>query len=234
MTTRLIKLGTVAGVATAIVALIGTPAAAHVTVTPTTTVAGEYAVLTVSVPHGCDGSGTTKVAIKIPTEINAVTPTLNQGWNVEKVMVPLNPPVKDAHGNELTQRVDQVVYTAKAPLPDGYRDAFELSVKLPDAAGTTLIFPSVQTCEQGETGWVEVPGAGQKADDLEHPAPSFTLTAKDAEKVADAPAAPAAPVASETTDDGESVPAVTWIALAVGVLGLLLGGFAVIRPRRVS
>jgi uncharacterized protein YcnI len=216
-----------AGVAAAIVALTAAPAAAHVTVTPSTTVAGSYTVLTVSVPHGCDGSGTTKVAIQIPKEINAVTPTVNPGWTVEKVMAELKPAVKDSHGNEITKRVDQVVYTAKSPLAGDLRDAFELSLKLPDAVGVNLIFPAIQTCEVGQTAWTEVAAEGQKADDLEHPAPGFKTTDK---------VAAAAPVANTSTtnsasEDSSSSSAVAWVALAVGVLGLLVGGFALIRPR---
>lgn len=93
-------------------------ASAHVSVSPNTTAAGSYALLTFGVPHGCAGSPTTKVAIKIPEQITAVTPTVNPNWDVQKVMVPLNPAVTDSHGNQVTERVDQVVYTAKTPLPD--------------------------------------------------------------------------------------------------------------------
>lgn len=223
---RLAGAGAAATVAAAIVALPAVPAAAHVTVTPSTTVAGSYTVLTVSVPHGCDGSGTSKVAIQIPRDINAVTPTVNPGWTVEKVMADLNPPVKDSHGNEITKRVDQVVYTAKAPLADGLRDSFELSLKLPDKAGLTLVFASVQTCEVGQTAWTQVAADGQKADDLEHPAPLFKTTAKATEKAADT-----APVANVSPSGEASTPALTWVALVVGGLGLLCGGFALLRPR---
>ena len=101
-----------------------------------------------------------------------VTPTVNQGWDEEKVMADLNPPVTDSHGNQLTQRVSEVVYTAKAPLPADLRDVFELSLQLPDAAaGQTLTFPAVQTCEQGEAAWVQVPAAGQDPEELETPPP---------------------------------------------------------------
>ncbi len=117
------------------------PAAAHVTVTPSVTSAGSYTVLTFSVPHGCDGSPTTKIAIKIADGINSVTPTVNPGWTVEKVMADLNPPVKDSHGNEITKRVDQVIYTAKTPLPADMRDTLELSLQLPDKPGETLRLP---------------------------------------------------------------------------------------------
>jgi uncharacterized protein YcnI len=222
-------------IAGGVVALAGSPAAAHVTVSPSTTVAGSYTLLTFSVPHGCEGAGTTKVSIQIPKEINAVTPSVNVSWNVEKVMADLNPPVKDSHGNEVTKRVAEVVYTAKTPLPATLRDAFELSLQLPDAAGTTLVFPTVQTCEQGETAWTQVPAAGQKADDLEHPAPAFALTAKPADG-ADPAAAPVAQNTAAEADNGSdgASPVLSWVALIVGAAGLVVGGLALFRSRKTA
>lgn len=162
--------------ALAIVALSAGAASAHVTVTPNTTAAGSYAVLTFSVGHGCEGSPTTKLAIAMPEEIPSVTPTVNPNWTVEKVAEKLDEPIKDAHGNEITERIAQVVYTAKTPLPEGYRDTVELSVQLPEAAGETLTFPVVQSCAQGQTGWTETAADGQDAEELEHPAPTVTIT----------------------------------------------------------
>ncbi|MDQ7905210.1 YcnI family protein [Phytohabitans sp. ZYX-F-186] len=231
---RTVQAGTAGLFVGGVVLLAAAPAAAHVTVTPTETSAGSYTVLTVSVPHGCDGAGTTKVAIKIPEDIIAVTPTVNTNWTVQKVMADLNPPVKDSHGNEVTQRVNEVVYTARAPLPDDMRDTFELSLKLPDTPGKTLVFPSVQTCEKGETAWVQVPADGQNADDLEHPAPGFKVTeaAKEGDEAPAANANTALTGAQSDAGDSDSggTSAVSWIALAAGILGLLLGGFAVLRP----
>jgi uncharacterized protein YcnI len=230
---NVLRAGVVTGAAGGLVALAALPAAAHVTVTPTVTAAGAYTVLTFSVPHGCDGAGTTKVAIQIPEQINAVTPTINQGWTVEKVKAPLDPPVKDSHGNELTERVSEIVYTAKTPLPEGHRDAFELSLKLPETPGETLAFPAVQTCEQGETAWVQLPAAGQDADELEAPAPAFVVT----EAAGDEPAAAdPEPVAqqSSTDDPGAAGSAAGWTGLVLGALGFVLGGLAFIRTRKTA
>jgi uncharacterized protein YcnI len=211
-------------VALGVVALGVAPASAHVTVSASTTAAGAFTVLTMSVPHGCDGSATTKVAIQIPEEINAVTPTRNPLWEVDKQVEQLDPPVTDAHGNEITERVATVTYTARTPLPDGYRDAFELSLQLPESEGTTLVFPTIQTCEQGESAWIEVPAEGQDAEELELPAPSLTITAAEGdEHGSDEPV--------EAAENGSDVGA--W-ALGVGLLGLLVGAFAVVQARRRS
>ena len=212
----------------AIVLGLAAPASAHVTISASTTAAGAFTVLTVSVPHGCDGSSTTEVAIQIPEQINAVTPTRNPLWEVDKQVEQLDPPVTDAHGNEITERVATVTYTANTPLPEGYRDAFELSLQLPDQEGETLVFPTIQTCEQGESAWIEVPEDGQDPEELELPAPSVTVTASDGDAHA-AEETPAVQEAEPVDDDGNSLAA--W-ALGAGILGILLGGAALVQARR--
>lgn len=227
-------------------------ASAHVTVTPSDTAAGSYTVLTFSNGHGCEGSPTTAIKIQIPEGINAATPTRQDFYEVSKQMEKLDPPVTDAHGNELTERVATVTYTAKTPLPDGFRDAFEVQVQLPeDAAGETLAFPVIQTCQQGETGWTEIPAEGQDAEELDTPAPSFEVTeasedghhgASDDDH-ADEEDTSAESTSSEGDDDetesASAEPAEadnTWgiAGVGVGVLGLLVGGIALARSRRTS
>jgi uncharacterized protein YcnI len=222
-----------------VLALSAAPAAAHVTVTPSTTAAGAYAVLDVSVPHGCEGSSTTEVTIQIPEPINAVTPTRHPMWEVEKQVVSLDPPVTDGHGNQLTERVASVTYRTDTPLPDAQRDAFELSLKLPDTEGQTLLFPTVQTCEQGEAAWIQVPAEGQSADELERPAPAFVLTAAEggghdgASDAASADSTTAATRAEVAPAKGsDSSDALALAGLGAGVVGALLGGAALVLQRR--
>lgn len=224
-----------------IVALTAGAASAHVTVTPNTTAAGAYAVLTFSVGHGCEGSPTTKLAIAMPEEIPQVTPTVNPNWTVEKVAEELAEPVTDAHGNEITERIARVVYTAKTPLADGYRDTVALSVQLPDAAGETLAFPVVQTCVEGETGWTETAPEGEDADELELPAPVLTVTeatgddhhggdaeeSEAAEESGDRDAAGATDADDDGAGNGLAIG-----GLVAGLGGLVLGGAALARGRR--
>ena len=162
---------------------VGAPlaASAHVSVTPTSTAAGSYTVLSFAVGHGCDGSPTTSLSFEIPEEINAVTPTVNPNWTIDKQMAPLAKPITDSHGEQLAERVGTVVYTAKTPLADGYRDTVSFQVQLPaDAEGKTLVFPVTQTCEVGQTDWTDVAKDGQTEDDLESPAPVVVVTAAEA------------------------------------------------------
>lgn len=204
------------------------PAGAHVGVDPSTTVAGEYAVLTISVAHGCAESPTTRVAIRMPEEILSVTPTRHPLWQVSEETEPLSPAVTDAHGNSVTERDAVVVYTAETPLPDGQRDSFELSVLLPEGVGDTLSFPTIQTCTEGETAWTEVPVDGRDAHDLEHPAPTLTLTA------AEGAGAAATVRLTSTTGGGQTAGsgALGVGTLVAAVLALVAGVAALARTRR--
>ena len=225
------------------------PASAHVTVTPSTTAAGAYAVLTFSVPHGCDGSATTKLSIKLPDDVIEATPTRNAFYDVEKVTAKLDTPITAEDGDEITEKVDQIVYTAKTPLPDGERDVFEVQLQIPeDDAGKTLTFPAIQSCEQGETAWTEVPADGADEDSVEHPAPAFEVTdAADTDghghQMDDSSASPAAEgaaasgetttaavsAAADSDDDGGNTLGI--LGLVAGLLGLALGGLALARTR---
>ena len=229
---------------------LASPAGAHVTATPSTAAAGAYTVVTFSVGHGCEGSPTTKIEIQVPESVLSVTPSRNPFYDVEKTMEQLEEPVTDAHGNEVTERVASIVYTAETPLPDGQRDWFELSFQLPDAEGETLSFPTIQTCQKGETGWTEVPADGQDAEELESPAPAFEIlpaseegghdaaessdeTAGETVDAEPAAAQTDADAGSEASADGGSS-ALGWAGLVAGLLGLAAGGLALARTRTTS
>jgi periplasmic copper chaperone A len=210
-------------------------AAAHVGVTPDKTDANSYALLTFGIPHGCDESGTTKVAITLPAELNDAQPTVNSNWTVEKVTEQLPEPKKLADGSSITKRTSQIVYTAKEPLPHELRDALVLSVKLPDAAGSTLHFPTLQTCETGQTDWSQIAKDGEDPHSLEAPAPSITVTAAEGDGGHGTEAATHSTQegsgetgqAAAVTDSGAE--ARSWAGLAAGVGGLVLGGAALLR-----
>jgi uncharacterized protein YcnI len=206
---------------------------AHVTINTDTDTAGSYTVLMFSVGHGCGESPTTSVAIQIPAGINSVTPTRNAFYDVKKVFEKLSAPIVDAHGNAITERVAEVVYTANTPLPADQRDAFELSLQLPaDAAGKTLYFPTVQKCESGKTVWAQIPAAGQDPHALEAPAPSLTVTEATTghghgdghgdDGHADEP----------TPATGADQTPLIITSLAVGGAGLVVGLFSLIRGRK--
>ena len=209
-----------------------TAASAHVTAAASSTAAGSYTVVTFSLAHGCEGSPTTGLSITIPEGINSVSPTVNPNWDVVKNEVEIADPVTDSHGNTATQRVSDVVYTAKTALADGYRDTVSLQLQLPeDAAGSTLEFPVLQTCETGSTAWDQPTVEGE--DEPELPAPTVAVTAAmEGSGHHDAGAADddgdgddaVATTASATTAAGQSDDV---LARVLGVGGLVLGAVGV-------
>ncbi len=192
-----------------------------------------YVVLTFSVPHGCDGSATTGITIQIPEEILSVTPTRNPYYDVEKTMVKLDEPVEDAHGNSVTERVGEVTYTSKRRCLTASATRWSSRCSCPDAAGETLAFPVIQKCQKGETGWTEVPAEGQDEEELEHPAPTVTIT----EATGDAHgAATTEPGRGHRrfADDSEDGNGLAIVGLVVGAAGVIVGGTALSRTRRQS
>ncbi|WP_020388767.1 YcnI family protein [Kribbella catacumbae] len=229
---RVVQVGAVALVAWAGVA---TPSSAHVIVTPSTTAAGAHAVLEFSVGHGCKNSPTTKLTIQLPPGINSVTPTRTALWKVEKKLEKLDPPVVDAHGNKIVERVGSVTFSTGTPLPDGQREVFELAVQLPDAEGKNLVFPTIQTCQVGESAWIEVPQNGQNIKELALPAPALVISMPAdsghhgaTSTTGDSQSGKATAAAPEANDDKP----LTYAALAAGVLGSVLGGTVLLRQRR--
>ncbi|PYI38935.1 nuclear export factor GLE1 [Arthrobacter psychrolactophilus] len=218
-------LGTTAGLM-----LLGLGAAsAHVSATPSETAAGAYSLVTFAVGHGCDGSATKSLTITLPDELNDATPTVNPNWTISKATQKLDTPRTLANGSKVSERTASITYTAKTPLLDGQRDTFTLSLQLPDAAGTTLHFPTLQNCEVGQTDWKEIPAAGADHDSVEAPAPELTITPAVAGDGHDGHGAMA--VASEETADAGTSWA-SWLGLGAGLAGLILGGLAFMRSSR--
>lgn len=206
------------------------PASAHVTAAASSTAAGSYTVVTFSLAHGCKGSPTTGLTITIPEGINSVSPTINPNWEVLKNEVAISAPVTDAHGNTATKRVSDVVYTAKTPLADGYRDTVALQLQLPeDAAGSTLAFPVLQTCEVGSTSWDQPTIEGQNEPEL--PAPTVAVTAAEEGKGhhgghddSDGAVTTAASVGTPAAGDDDVLARVLGVGgLVVGAVGVAIG-----------
>jgi uncharacterized protein YcnI len=217
-------------------------ASAHVHVTPEENAAGSSSVLTFAFAHGCEGSPTTKIAISLPDQLVDATPTVHPGWDVEKASETFDAPKTLDSGATVTERVSQVVYTAKEPVADGLRDTLQLQVLLPESAGETLAFPVLQTCEKGETNWAEIPAEGQDPHDLESPAPSFVIgeASTDNHGGHDGGASHAAETTSAAGHGAESTEApgtgaaavAGWTGLGAGVLGLAAGVTALARTRK--
>ncbi|KAB0639308.1 hypothetical protein WT67_12925 [Burkholderia stagnalis] len=151
---------------------------AHITAQPNEGAAGTYFETSLKVPHGCDGSPTVALRVAIPDGVTSVKPQMKPGWSVDIDTQPIDPPLKGEHGTTISKRVAAVEWRG-GPLPDTLYDAFGLVMKLPPAAGKTLYFPVVQTCENGRRAWTDIPADGQSWHAVHSPAPFVRLqTAK--------------------------------------------------------
>jgi uncharacterized protein YcnI len=148
-------------------------AAAHVYPASETAPAGEITEITLRVPHGCDGSPTTSLAVEIPGGVNYVKPQVKAGWKVTVTSGKLAQPVKAPFEDKtMTVGVLQVKWSG-GRIPDSAYDSFGLLVGTPNTPGKTIHFPSVQRCVKGVHRWIQIPKSGQP--EPEEPAPAVKL-----------------------------------------------------------
>jgi uncharacterized protein YcnI len=212
------------GLAMATVLAVPAVANAHVTLQPDEVPAGGFARLDVRVPNERDDAATEKVEVEMPDGFIFVSTEPVSGWSADVKMEKLDQPIEE-HGEEITEQVRTVTFTATDPRaaiqPGQFRD-FGMSVGMPSDAveGDTLTFPALQTYESGEVvRWIGPP-------DSEEPAAEVTLTAPEEEAAADEEAS------EESSDDDDGAPiGLAIAALVVGGLGLLAGGASLVRAR---
>ena len=113
------------------------------------------------VPHGCAGSATVKIRVQIPEGVIAVKPMPKPGWSVEAIKGKYAAEL-DNHGAKSSEGVKEVVCSGGKLTDDNY-DEFVISTILTASLkpNTMLYFPVVQECEQGGSGWIDIPPAGK-------------------------------------------------------------------------
>jgi uncharacterized protein YcnI len=240
MTTRTERAAVGAVAAAFAVVLAAGSAAAHISPDKSEVPAGGFTSLTFTVPHGCEESPTTTLAFQVPEGILNAAPQVHPGWDIEVEQEALAEPVEGSHGEEITERPGVITFTAQEgnALSPHFRDTFTIGFQAPDAAGETLFWPIIQTCEEGETAWIEEwDGEGEEP---EHPAPSVAVVAASgdghgASDGGDDDDGEVTPVdteaaASVSDDDGGS-DGLAIAALVVGALGVVVGGLALTRTR---
>lgn len=202
-------------------ALVLAPAAgAHVTLNPDAITANSFARFAIRVPNERGNATTTKLTVKLPDGLVFVSFQPKPGWRRTVTMRKLAKPVA-VEGEQVTEQVGSVTWTG-GKIGPGEFDEFGMSAKVPDAVGTKLTFPAVQTYSNGEVvRWIGPP-------DAEEPAPQVTLEAREPE--ATALPRPAG-TEDEDADDGRAN-----LALGLGAAGLIAGLAALgltLRRRRV-
>lgn len=155
---------------------LGSTCLAHIVTDPREAPAGGYFRTAFRVTHGCHGSPTVAVTVRIPDGVLSVKPQPKPGWTIELHKRPVEPAIAGPHGHHVHETVSEVTW--RGNLPDAYFDDFGLSMRLPDQPGTTIYFPVVQVCENGQLDWTVVPSPGQHHTDAPNPAPSIHLRSR--------------------------------------------------------
>ncbi len=118
-------------------------------------------------PHGCNGSPTVRLRMRLPKTVTAARPHPKPGWSISM-------------SGEGVAR--EVIWTGR--LPANQSADFPISFDL-DASvrpGDVLYFPVVQECEAGVLRWIDMKGRpsaetpdGEPDDESTSPAPSIKL-----------------------------------------------------------
>jgi uncharacterized protein YcnI len=161
-------------------AVLGPSAAfAHITLQDKQAPVGSPYKAVLRVPHGCSGSATVAVRVRIPSGFIDVKPMPKPGWKLEVVRGKYQTPVS-ARGTQVTEGVTEVDWSGGS-LPDAFYDEFVLTGFIGDeaSAGQAMYFPVVQECEKGVSRWIEIPRDGtQVNDESSAPAPALKLLPK--------------------------------------------------------
>ena len=158
-------------------ALHATGAMAHATLEQPQAPSNSYYKAVVQVGHGCGGTPTLTVRVRIPEGVTTAKPQPKPGWTMTIKRTKLSKPIDAGHGRMVDDVVSEVAW-AGGSLADNEFDEFKIMMKLPDRPGTTLYVPVVQECKEGVHRWIEIPDAGKPAKDLKEPAPTLLLTPK--------------------------------------------------------
>ena len=134
---------------------LSSPVLAHIDPDPTEAQAGSNLSVGFTVEHGCDGSPTTSLDMRLPDGVTEVAPEAPDGW-----------------AGSIT---DNAITFEGGPLPDDQQLTFNVALTLPSTPDTTIYFPFVQRCDVGEIRWIDVPSDGS-GDEPDEPAPAMALT----------------------------------------------------------
>jgi uncharacterized protein YcnI len=162
--------------AAAAVALLAAAAHAHIALEYQVAPAASSYKASFKVGHGCSGSATREISVRIPEGVRGARPMPKAGWDIsierQKLAVPYQ-----SDGRTVSEDVVRITWTARTRedmLPHAWYDEFVLVGQLPAKAGT-LYWPVSQVCEEGRIDWTEMPQAGQKASALKSPAPALEV-----------------------------------------------------------
>ncbi|MFJ9838876.1 YcnI family protein [Kitasatospora sp. NPDC101155] len=224
------RLAAVALTAAASVVALAGPAFAHVTVNPGSAAQGGYTAVDFRVPNENDTASTVKLEVNLPMDhpLASVRTLPLPGWtaNVEKSK--LDKPIK-VHGNDVTEAVSKITWTADAgtKIAPGQFQEFRVSLGPLPTDADSMAFKALQTYDNGDVvRWIDEAQAGQP--EPAHPAPVLKLT-KAAGGDDHGVAASASPAAGTHGDSSDHAAAAgdtkssDSTARTLGVVGIVVG-----------
>ncbi len=148
---------------------------AHVELERTTAAVGSSYQAVFQVSHGCHGSPTTAIRVRVPEGVLNVKPVSKPGWTLNVVTGKYSK-TRDLSGVQVAEGVTEIDWT-NGKLPDKRHEQFVFQAFLASdlQPGQMLYFPVVQECEKGVQRWIEIPAAGK---DYPEPAPGLKLLPK--------------------------------------------------------
>jgi len=138
-------------------------ASAHVTLERQEAPVGASYKAVLRVPHGCSGSPTTAIRVRLPAGIIGVKPMPKPGWELNAVTGKYPKPYT-LRGAQVTEGVTEISW-AGGKLSDAHYDEFVFIGMIAQELGGTpaIYFPVVQECEKGVHRWIEIP-TGKPSD----------------------------------------------------------------------
>ena len=232
----------------AIVCALAAPAAAHVTVDPTSAPQGATEKLSFLVPNEEPTARVTDVQIAFPTPPDTPIPTVTveqkPGWTITVTTQKLAQPVHTDDG-AITDIVSRIEWKAKtaadAIAPEQFGEFTVDADGLPDNENQ-VVFRAIQTYSDGTiVRWIDPVTPG--GPEAEHPTPILELTPAEgtATTAPGSTGTTAAPSSGSTTNrttivatstQDNSARALAIVALALGAIALILATGALMKRRR--
>lgn len=164
--------------ALAIMVAGATTASSHVTLETQQAAVGSGYKAILKVPHGCGGSSTVSIRIRVADGVVDVKPMPKAGWKLETKSAKY-PKTFSLRNAKMSEGVTEIIWSG-GQLPDAHYDEFVFIGAIADdlQAGSTIYFPVVQECEKGVARWIEIPKAGAAHDHAgegAQPAPGLRL-----------------------------------------------------------
>ncbi len=160
--------------------LLSASVQAHVTLEQPRAEAGSAYKAVLRIGHGCDGSPTRALSVRVPAGFRGAKPMPKPGWTVTIRREALAEPY-ESHGRKVGDDVAEITWQADAGgagLPDAYYDEFVLRGQAPLAVGPAW-FRVRQVCDKGSIDWAELPPVDGAARELKAPAARLDVTAPD-------------------------------------------------------